>query len=467
MQFDVIAIGGGFAGLIAANRCAQLGLRAVVLEKETGERYLCNSRYTTGIAHILFQDMRLPGEQLLRIIEKGTEGEAAPELARVFAENSRRAIEWLVAEGGKYIMVNAPTGKSIMLAPPRRFNQGLDWEGRGADFLLRTLEANLIKRGGSFMRGAAVQALAMSDGACIGVCARISGKQERIEAKAVIIADGGFSSNRDMVRKYITPMADALLIRASHTAMGDGLRMAEEAGAKLQGFGAFYGHPVHRDAVTRPGERMLWPFPMIDPITQVGLVVSRDGKRVADEGRGGIVLANLLAQTEDPLAATLIFDDVVWNTVARKGPAAGNPMILKTGATLHKDNDLATLANKAGISAGGLHATVNELNRAIADGTAGSLIPARTMKPMAAMPVAKPPFYALPICSGITATMGGIVIDADCRALRPDGNHIPGLFAAGSTVAGLEGGSQMAYMGGLSKAFILGLLAAEGIVRAS
>ncbi len=466
MQFDVVAIGGGFAGLIAANRCAQLGLRAVVLEKESGERYLCNSRYTTGIAHILFQDMRLPGEQLLRIIEKGTEGEAAPELARVFAENSRRAIEWLVAEGGKYIMVNAPTGKSIMLAPPRRFNQGLDWEGRGADFLLRTLEANLRKRGGSLIRGAAVQALAMTNGTCVGVDALIEGKPERIEAKAVIIADGGFSSNRDMVRKYITPRADSLLIRASHTAMGDGLRMAEEAGAKLHGFGAFYGHPVHRDAVTRPGHRMLWPFPMIDPITQVGLVVTQNGKRVADEGHGGIVLANLLAQTEDPLGATLIFDDVVWNTVARKGPAAGNPMILKSGATLHQASDLTTLAANAGISASGLQATVNELNGAIADGTAESLTPRRTMKPMAAMPVSTPPFYAIPICSGITATMGGIAIDTNCRALRPEGSHIPGLFAAGSTVAGLEGGSQMAYMGGLSKAFVLGLLSAEGIARA-
>src|ERR1035437_9050162 len=89
------------------------------------------------------------------------------------------------------------------------------------------------------------------------------------------------------------------------------------------------------------------------------------------------------------------------------------------------------------------------------------------MRPLAALPVLHPPFYAMPLCSGITATMGGIAIDTDCRALRADGSFIPGLFAAGSTVAGLEGGKQMAYMGGLSKAFILGLLAAEGIARES
>ncbi len=467
MQFDVVAIGGGFAGLITANRCAQLGLRSAVLEKETAERYLCNSRYTTGIAHILFQDMRLPGDKLLEVIDKGTEGEADPALAKVFADNSRRAIDWLVSEGGRYIMVNAPTGKSIMLAPPRRFKQGLDWAWRGADFLMRKLEANLHSRGGQLIRGAEVRALTMQNGACVGVDTDLGGKAERIEAGAVVIADGGFSSNVEMIRKYITPQADRLLIRAAGTAMGDGLRMAEAAGAQLRGFGAFYGHPVHRDALTRPGEKLLWPFPMIDPLTQTGLVVGPDGRRVADEGRGGIMLANFLAQLADPLSTTLIFDDALWNSVARKGPTAGNPMLLSAGATLHQANALKTLATLAGVSVEGLAATVSEFNAAIANGATGSLNPPRSMTPLAALPVAHPPYYAMPLCSGITATMGGIAIDVDCRALRADGSVIPGLFAAGSTVAGLEGGKQMAYMGGLSKAFILGLLAAEGVARAT
>ncbi len=464
-KFDVIAVGGGFAGLIAANRCAQLGLRTAILEKETAGRALNNSRYTTGIAHILFQDMRLPGEHLLAIINKGTEGEADQALAKAFADNSRRAIDWLVSEGCRTIMVNAPTGKSIMLAPPRRFRQGLDWEWRGADFLLRKLEANFLNRGGQFIRGADARTLTLVDRACVGIDAGVGGKPEHFAAKAVVIADGGFSSNIDMIRRYITPRADRLLIRAAGTAMGDGLRMAEAAGAQLRGFGAFYGHPVHRDAFTRPGERLLWPFPMIDPLTQAGLVVGPDGRRVADEGRGGIVLANLLAQLDDPLSTTLVFDDVLWNTVARKGPTAGNPMVVSAGATLHKADDLKSLAALAGIPADGLAATVAEFNAAIANGTTGSLHPPRSMSPLAALPVAHPPYYAMPLCSGITATMGGIAIDTDCRALRADGSAIAGLYAAGSTVAGLEGGTQMAYMGGLSKAFILGLLAAEGIAR--
>jgi predicted oxidoreductase len=57
--------------------------------------------------------------------------------------------------------------------------------------------------------------------------------------------------------------------------------------------------------------------------------------------------------------------------------------------------------------------------------------------------------------------MGGVVIDEHGQALKQDGSPFPGLYAVGTPVAGLEGGPRAGYVGGLSKAFILGLLAAE------
>ena len=56
VQHDVIVIGAGIAGLVAANRAAQLGKRVIVLEKSKEEKYLCNSRYTYGTFHINFTD---------------------------------------------------------------------------------------------------------------------------------------------------------------------------------------------------------------------------------------------------------------------------------------------------------------------------------------------------------------------------------------------------------------------------
>jgi fumarate reductase flavoprotein subunit len=58
--------------------------------------------------------------------------------------------------------------------------------------------------------------------------------------------------------------------------------------------------------------------------------------------------------------------------------------------------------------------------------------------------------------------MGGIAIDGDCRVLDTSGKPIPGLYAAGSTTGGLDGGPHSGYVGGLIKT-ALGLHAAEVI----
>ena len=60
----------------------------------------------------------------------------------------------------------------------------------------------------------------------------------------------------------------------------------------------------------------------------------------------------------------------------------------------------------------------------------------------------------MPICAAITNTMGGIVVDGDARVLDKNDKPIPGLYAAGSTVGGLDGGPHAGYVGGLIKATI-------------
>ena len=58
-EFDLVAIGGGFAGLCAALRGAELGLRTAVVEKGEDERYPCSSRWAGGIFHVSYHDIRL------------------------------------------------------------------------------------------------------------------------------------------------------------------------------------------------------------------------------------------------------------------------------------------------------------------------------------------------------------------------------------------------------------------------
>jgi fumarate reductase flavoprotein subunit len=81
------------------------------------------------------------------------------------------------------------------------------------------------------------------------------------------------------------------------------------------------------------------------------------------------------------------------------------------------------------------------------------------------MPIGIAPFHAVPLCAGVTGTMGGVVINDHAQALKPDGSAFPGLYAVGTPVAGLEGGPRAGYVGGISKSFVLGLLAGEHIAE--
>ena len=139
-EFDLIAVGGGFAGLTAAARAADLGLKTLVLERDSDDRYFCNSRITSGVFHVASNNVRLGADELIAAIEIETAGYAKPELVRAIAENAGKTVEWLRAAGVKFEArgvgyVNMR--QHLVLAPPRRMRAGLDWEGRGGDYTLR------------------------------------------------------------------------------------------------------------------------------------------------------------------------------------------------------------------------------------------------------------------------------------------------------------------------------------------
>jgi fumarate reductase flavoprotein subunit len=463
MRFDVVTIGGGLSGLVTACRSAQLGQRVAVLEQGSEERYLCSSRWSTGVVNIMGLAILADPAQLEKAIIDGSGGTARPDLARAMAQNGKRAIEWLGAQGARFIqrgLQKDQPGQQV-LAPPRRLQAGLDWEGRGADVLMRLLEAQIKERGGEVLRGATAEALIVTGGACAGVEATRSGEHLRIDANAVVIADGGFPANRAMVAKYITPRADRVLCRAWSGARGDGIRMAEAAGALIGGFGKFYGHIHHKNAMTNP---QLWPYPHLDAAAELAILVGPDGQRFTDEGLGGVCMANAIAQLADPLASHLILDDAIWQAEPKvTTTVAANPAMTHAGGPLITAPNIASLAEKIAVSADALAATLAAYNDAVARGDFAVLPVPRSVRKHKPMPIVKAPFHAVPLCAGITGTMGGVAIDANAQAQTPAGAPFPGLYAVGTPVAGLEGGPRAGYVGGLSKAFVLGLIAAEHI----
>ena len=454
-SLDVIVIGAGIAGLVTANRAAQLGKRVVVLEKGTEDKYLCNSRYAYGTFHINYSDLGQDEDVLVARIESATEGHARKDLARAIAKDGRRLMQWLKSEGIDLIKLD--NYQTNVLAPAWRKGFGLTWKDYGADIALQRLGANLGQRQGRILRGTRATALKRTPSG-IEIDTAGSGK---LQALCVVIADGGFQANLDMVRGYgISPAPEKLLPRNGGTAVGDGIHLAQALGGAIteSGMNNIYGHLHSRDAMNTT---RLWPRPYMDEVAASGIVIDASGRRVADEGLGGIWLSNAIARTPDPLGTTIVFDQPIWDGPGRNHVQPPNPLLEEAGGTLHRADTLAELAALAGVAPQALEETVASYNAALDAGTLSSLSPPRSdrNKPW---PIKTPPFYAMPICVAITNCMGGIVVDGDGRVLDKADKPIPGLFAAGSTVGGLDGGPHAGYVGGLIKA-TLGLRAAEAI----
>lgn len=462
LHCDVAVIGGGIAGLMAGLRSAQGGKSVLVFERQAADRYVCNTRLTGGVFHCAMTDIRTPENELYDIILRSTEQAADPGLARLVAGNAKRAVNWLQELGIRFVRGSADPWHSFVLAPPGIAQLGRHWEGRCGDVLLRTLEAELGRHGGKVLRGHEVTQLIMNGKQCRGLRIAVAGGDEvEVSSRAVVLADGGFQSNKPMLKEYVSPQPEALVQRNAGSGLGAGLRMAVAAGAALSDLGSFYGHILSRDALKND---QLWPYPWLDEVAKRYLIVDASGRRFTDEGRGGISIANDIARLAQPDATVVVFDQDGWDGPATERFLPANPNLEKAGATVVRAGSIRELAAMAGINPEGLFTEVERYNAAVDAGRTAELQPARNVGRFSALPVRKAPFYAIPAAAGITYTMGGVLIDDRCRVKAKDGGTLDGLYAAGSTTGGLEGGPHAGYVGGLVKASVTALRCAEQIL---
>lgn len=460
--YETLIIGGGLAGLTCGLRLAGQGVKVAVLEKGETEKYLCNSRICGGAFHVSYRDVFEPPATLLNAINTLTKGFAKPEFAETMASNVATAVNFLKSKGIRYIKVGTAPHRQTTLAPPIA-TKGRDyWHGRGGDVMLRTLHAELKKAGGTLLVNTRALSLRMAGNQCVGVEVEQNGQRVSLDARNVVICDGGFQANHELLKEFVTREPAKIRQRNAQTAMGDGLKMARAVGAQLTGMNRFYGHPLIQDALTNDD---LWPFPVMDDLCVAGVVVDESGKRFVNEGLGGVYLANHIAGMADPLCTTVIYDHPIWEGPGKAFLTPANPLIVSNGGTVHKANTIAELAQKAGLPVAAVEATVAQYNAAVDAGTTAQLSPTRSTDSHKAWPIRTAPFYAARLVAGITYTMGGIAIDTHSRVLDANNNPITGLYAAGACTGGLEGGDAVGYVGGLGKSATTGFRAAEHIAE--
>jgi fumarate reductase flavoprotein subunit len=265
-----------------------------------------------------------------------------------------------------------------------------------------------------------------------------------LEARAIVLASGGFSSNLERVVKY-RPEYAGFSSTNQPGATGDGLDLAAELGAELRDMDQIQIHPTQA-----AGSKIL----ITEAVRGNGaILVNRQGKRFVNEltTRDAASAAIL---NEPGKSAFLVFDEGIRKSL-RQIEGYFHLALVKEGATPD------ALAAAIGADAPTLAATLDTYNRAQA-----AKQDAEFQRPDMPRPVAQPRFYAIEVRPGVHYTMGGVLIDGKTQALGKDGRPIAGLYAAGEVTGGVHGANRL---GGnsISETITFGRIAgAEAAMRA-
>ena len=428
MDADVVVVGAGAAGLSAALKTAQNGHSVILLEKmgviggasamagsgtmATGSKWQKEDGYEDS-AEKLVEDMMANGHQ--------KNDRATVEL---FANTIGEAFDWLVGEDGAAVPYQR-SGK------PSRSYSG---EGRGAG-VCKNLAERLEAAGGTLLTNTPATELVVENGAGVGVQAEGEGKAYTIRAKAVILASGGYGANDALV-----PDEYKKFVYAGHAgATGDAIKMVEGLDADL----------INMDLVNTQPNSMILPSglgqycnPGVAGAYKAGAyMVNQNGERFFNESANAWDLMQAMKQNE---AQYLIMDQTAFDNFNAgmtnskiytmedvekwlSDDYDGQP-VMKQGATL------AELCEKLNLSADAVEASAKAFNDCAAAQTADAF--GRT--PAAAQSEGGP-FYALQMHIRYYASLGGLHINDSMQVLNTKQEAIPGLYAAGEVVGGLEG----------------------------
>ena len=351
----------------------------------------------------------------------GGKGINDPELVETLCANSADAIDWLDEHGITLHNVSSFGGASV-----KRIHRPVNAEGKTVSvgsYMIPLLQENCEKAGVKMMLDTtATEILTDANGAAVGVKATgASGETVTVNAKAVVLATGGFGANLDMVVKY-KPELKGFMTTNAPGIQGQGIEMAEAIGAATVDMDQIQIHPTveaNTAALITEGLR-----------GDGAILINEEGKRFIDEvGTRDVVSAAEIAQT----------GSYSWLVVDQAMADASSVIqgYIKKGYTV-TCSTYEELGKAMGVDAAAFAETMEKWNgyvEAKNDPDFG--------RTSFANPLNTAPYYAVKVTAGVHHTMGGLKINANTEVLNEKGEVIPGLFAAGEVTGGVHGANRL------------------------
>ena len=463
IETDVVVIAAGLSGLAAAATAAENGARVVAFEKSNTVGGAANMGMgPLGIGTKQQKDMMvdIDVERAFKMFMEYTHWRVDANLVRRYYETSADTISWIEDMGVEFAGAYKYFPKAEATWHIVAVNGGI---GRnGGAIMTKALMDNASSNGAEFYLETPVTGiLKTDDGRIRGVTARgPDGEEIEASCKAVIICTGGAGDNPQMIKERMGYTFNKDMFNFAIPGLkGDGIKMAEEAGAVR----------------SEMSVEMIYILPNSDQgpdcvptvLMQPNLMVNQDGERFIDEeemqnntftgnainiqrGKAGysILDSSILRgyKRNGPDVVNFVhhpetvgdFDDVVTQYIQE-----GNPDIFKAGS-------VRELAVMIGVDPDVLEATVDEYNEMCVSSDTKFFKRRKFMKP-----IVKAPFYAGKFRPGGYGTLGGIRINKYAEVLDENWLPIPGLYAAGTDTCSIFGDSYMFLLPGNTMGYCL------------
>lgn len=434
LEADVIVIGAGGAGLAAAVQANQDGASVIVIEKQSS---VGGNTILSGGA---FNAVRDGSEEAVAnedSVEKhyeqtlsGGDNEGDPALVRTLVEGAYDGLEWLKSMGmefkeGVFTVTGGMWPRAHKPQEPvgtgffKTYMKYVD-EHENIEVLLNTKADALMLDG---------------EGRVVGVKATgETGNAITLNAKkGVVLATGGFGKNVDMRTAYDTIWGNLDASVPSTNASGstgDGIVMAQEAGAQLVQMGYIQLLPLGDPQTGSLSGN-------IELDVERRIFVNKNGERFVNEGGRRDDMTKALFEQEDNWM-WIVLDSHCYPTGDELNNFNESVNQLIGEGRAFKGETVEELAKAINVPAANLQSALDDFNAHVKTKEADAF--GRTLY---SDPIDKGPFYAAARVPTVHHTMGGVKINTDAQVISENGGIIPGLYAAGEVTGGIHGKNRL------------------------